>query len=120
MAQFVSDRCKEYSARYQHSTTLLIPPSDSSRTRTTAKTNCIYTVVNDDEVDIEVDILLDIEHLLDLIVHNTRHVTIAAIGVSPIDAMHQRLALCIGFKTEGFVAIAVRLHLLRIEGLNPA
>ena len=35
-----------------------------------------------------------------------------------IDAMHLRLALRIGFKAEGIVALALRLHLLGIEVLN--
>ena len=53
--------------------------------------------------------------------HSKIHVAkIVALGVSPIHAMHERLACGIGFKAEGSIPVATRLHLLGIEGLNPA
>ena len=65
---------------------------------------------------------MDIKRPFNLVEYSTNRVVkvvnIVAIGTSPIDAMHQRLICRIGFKAEGPVAVAMRLHLLSIEGLN--
>ena len=73
--------------------------------------------VKDDRINVRIEI----KHLPKLVYHSpTTEIDIVTIGVSPIDAMHQRLTLRIGFNEERSVAVAVRLHLLGIEGLNPA
>ena len=78
-------------------------------------TNSIYAIINYDDVNIPPEI----KSLYKLLVHSTKRiVTIVAIGVSPIEAMHLRRACGIGFKAEGSI-VAMRLHLLGIEGLNP-
>ena len=41
-------------------------------------------------------------------------------GVCPIHAMHQRLAVGIGFKAEGHLPVTVCFHLIGIKGLNGA
>ena len=41
-----------------------------------------------------------------------------AVGVVPIDAVNDRVALVIGFKQESFATVPMRLHLLREEGLK--
>ena len=75
------------------------------------------TIINYDDVNITPEI----KNLIELFAHIAiRIVEIVAIGVSPIDAMHHRLACGIGFKAEGSIPIAMHLHLLCIEGLNPA
>ncbi len=51
---------------------------------------------------------------------STYRIEIVARRVLCIHAMHQRLALCIGFNAEGRVAVTVRLHLLGKEGLSLA
>ena len=43
---------------------------------------------------------------------------IAGIGVRPVHAMHYRVALVVGFILEGFGAVAARLHLVAVKGLN--
>ena len=76
-------------------------------------TKCIATNIKDDEVNVR----FDIKHLLNLA---SRTILVITRRVLPIHAMDLRGALCIGFKTEGFVPISMGLHLLGIKGLNLA
>ena len=85
--------------------------------------NCAGTIVDDDEVIILRELKLKrASAKIDLIKHFSDSVVVVIVpfGMLPIDAMHQRLTLRIGFNAEGCVAVAMRLHLLGIEGLNPA
>ena len=41
-----------------------------------------------------------------------------AIGVVPIDAMNDRIALVIGFNLKSFATVPMRFHLVREEGLK--
>ena len=71
----------------------------------------------------DIDVLLKIKHLLDFplvesMLDSWGLLEIVALRVLPIDPMHQRLTLGIGFELEGLVAVAVRLHLLGKEGLT--
>ncbi len=93
-----------------------LPASSSSRTPRTSN-NCIYTIVNDKEVNVRIEI----KHLFNLVIHSLKCVIkIVTIGVLTVHAMNHRLALHIGFKAEGFVPVSVHLHLIAVEGLNPA
>ncbi len=78
-------------------------------------------MVNNDKENV----LPEIKRLFQIPIHitNTNHAVsenIFTLGVWTIDAVNQRVALVIGFNAEGFVAVAVGLHLLGIKGLNAA
>ena len=105
MAQFVGCYYKvnTNTAKDPRKATLFVPLSLSSP---------ILTTVN----DYEVNVLFAIKHLADF--QNPNIPKIVTVWVSPIDAMHQRLTLCIRFNAEGLVSVTMRLHLLGIEGLN--
>ena len=124
MAQFVRyqsvannarDQC--FAAGNQCPAFLLVEsPPGSPRLPAAAPPDCIYAVVDEDDVNV----LLEVEPLTDLLEDDVGHVEVVIVGVLPIDAMHLRPALRIGFKTEGCVSVAVRFHLLGIEGLDLA
>ena len=114
MAQLVGNHSEVDAARYQRTATLLVAPAGSSRKPAAANPDCINAVVDDDEVNV----LLEVEDLVDLLVHNARHIEVVAVRVLPIHAMDQRLTLGIGFNTECPAASSVGLHLLRKESLH--
>ena len=115
MAKFVSCRCENHTAINQRKSANFRPPASDSSDRTAVVKNQVSTI-NDNEVNIR----LDIKNLVNLVKYFISRVVlkIVPLGMSPIDAIHPRLALRIGFNAEGIVALALRLHLLGIEGLN--
>ena len=122
MSKFMGHCIKGKATRnHRNSATFTNIPGHSSDI-TAIFDNCVFTIVNDSEVNICVVIKLEYRINLETVKYRSHRVVvkIVLIGMSPIDAMHQRLALGIGFKTEGSVAVAMRLHLLGIKGLNPA
>ena len=42
-------------------------------------------------------------------------ILVVGIGELPIEMMHDSLAVCIGFKRKGFIAVAVTLHLVGVK-----
>ena len=66
-----------------------------------------------------INVRIEIKHLPKLFYHSpTTYIVIVTIGVSSIDAMHQRFILGIGFNAERSVAVTMRLHLLGIKDMN--
>ena len=103
-------------ARKQHKTTTFSPPSPTTTSSpTTTITDCIYTIVNDDEVYVRIEI----EHLFNLGIHSIKcTVQIVTIRMLSKHVMHHRFILGIGFNTEGYLPISVHNHLPGVEGLN--
>ena len=114
MSQLMGHREEtEVIRHHQGAAVLRPPPPDASRRLPVTLTKGIGT--EDDEVDVRIEI----EGLLELGNHRVPEgVVVVAEGMLSVDAMHQRLALGIGFDAEGPVAVAVGLHLLAVEGLT--
>ncbi len=120
VSKFMGGSCPVKSARKQRNTSIFIIPTIGHTLGTSAtSTNCIYSIVNDDEVNIVRR--EEIKHLSNIGNHSTkRTVKIVAIGMLPIHAVNQRFALGIGFKAEGHVPMSVCPHLIAVKGLNVA
>ena len=109
-------RVPRKSARQQHKTTTFSQPyPTTSSSPIITITDCIYTVVNDDEVYIRIKI----EHLFNLEIHSIeRTVKIVTIGVFSNHIMYHRFILEIGFNAEGYLPVSVCTHPLGIKSLN--
>ena len=109
-------RVPRKSTRHQHNaTTFSQPYPTTSSSPIITITDCIYTVVNDDEVYIRIKI----EPLFNLGIHSIeRTVKVVTIGVFSNHVMHHRFILRIGFNAEGYLPVSVHTHPLGIEGLN--
>ena len=67
----------------------------------------------------KVNVLPGIKYLSNLGKHCLEWVVeVVVVGMLPLQTMNDRLAIGIGFYAEGFVTVAVCLHLLGIKGLN--
>ena len=82
----------------------------------TIQDNCIYTIVNDDEINI----VPDIKCHSNLVKRSERVVNVAAIGMLPIYSVNQRVALGIGFKAKGQRPMSMCSHLIAEKSLNLA
>ncbi len=101
--------------RHQGESTGFAPAASNPRYTQTILPNCILTIVNDNEINVPTEI----KCRSNLLKHGSSCILkIVAFGVLAINMMHQRLVLGIGLDAEGPVAVAVRLHLLAIEGLT--
>ena len=89
--------------------------SDPQRRQPIPLTQCFCTQYN------KVNVCIKIKGLFKLTNYSSaKGVVIVTKGVFPIYPMYIGLVLMCSFKVEGFVAIAVGLHLLSIEGLDSA
>ena len=117
MTKFMCRYVKAKSAMNQPESAIFSSITSFSSHTLTTTTNCIYTIVNDDEVNV----LITIKCLFKLFKHSSRCIVkIVTIRVLTIHAMNYRFTLCIGFKAKGSIPVSMRLHLLGIKGLNLA
>jgi hypothetical protein len=93
-------------------------PPISSSTAYGYKSTGIYTIINENEVNL----VRGIKLLENLFIYKMAYITacvkIVTIGVLRIYTVNHRLTLVIGFNTESFVSVTMRLHLLGVEALN--
>ena len=90
VSQFMCYWVPRKSARKQRiTTTLSLPYPTTTSNPTITIADCIYTVVNDDEVYVRKEII----RLFNFQYSLSRIVKIVTVGVSPIDTMHYRFAL---------------------------
>ncbi|MDE2997517.1 MAG: hypothetical protein OXU79_00390 [Gemmatimonadota bacterium] len=116
MPQFMGDRKQSHTAGDQYIAVFFrTGRCESSSESAACERDFIDTKISDDQVNVGSKIIF---------LFNFRDWPtpgrIVAVRVLTNDVMHLRLALCIGLNAKGLVAVAMRFHLLAIEGLNPA
>ena len=115
MSKFMRGCLPAKSASNHPIATISTATAHSSHLPAITTTNSIYTIVNDDKINVQ----RAIKRLSNLVTYSANCVVkIVAIGVLTIYAMNHRVAPCVGFKAEGHVPVSICAHLIAEKSLN--